>query len=140
MATTTNRYLSYPAAQTGSTVTTSTTGFTLGSWAEIVPASTITSTFYIYGVTWQFPAALTTAATYQHIIEIGKGAAASESTIIQIPASHRNQTNVAYIKAGIITFPEAVEVAANTRIAARAANSISTTAFAFQLKIMYQTA
>lgn len=139
MATTTNRYLSYPAAANGITATSgSVIAYTFGSWTQLVPASTITSTFYIAGFTWGWVSAATTVTTFEFIFEIGTGAAASEVTIIQLPSSLRNQSNVGYLPSNFITLPEPVQVAANTRIAVRLANSSISIVALPAIKILYQ--
>jgi hypothetical protein len=137
MATTTNKYYAYPALANGVTVT-SGTSWANGSWTQIVPASTITSTFYITGLTWSFIAATATATTYEFLFELGTGAAASEVSIIQVPASLRNITAAGYLPTNLVMFPEPVQVSANTRISCRISNG-STTAYAIPaVKIFYQ--
>jgi len=137
MATTTNKYYAYPVLANGITVT-SGTSWANGAWTQVVPASTITSTFYITGLTWCFIAATATATTYEFLFELGTGAAASEVSIIQVPVSLRNITNVGYTPTNLVIFPEPVQVSANTRISCRLSNS-STTAYAIPaVKIFYQ--
>jgi hypothetical protein len=137
MATTTNKYYAYPALANGITVT-SGTSWANGSWTQIVPASTITTTFYITGLTWSFIGATATATTYEFLFELATGAAASEVSIIQVPASLRNITASGYLPTNLVMFPEPVQVSANTRISCRISNG-STTAYAIPaVKIFYQ--
>lgn len=143
MATTTNRYLSYPAAAAGiSRASSGSTAWSFSAWTEVVPASTITATFYIAGLTWAWHTPLAaTDTTYEWIIELGTGSAGSESTIIQVPSSVRNDTAVGFTPSNFVTFPEPKEVAANTRIAVRVAYSLATTSNTLSgIKIMYETA
>lgn len=143
MATTTNRYLAYPAAAAGiSRASSGGAAWSFSAWTEVVPASTITSTFYIAGITWAWHTPLAaTDTTYEWIIEIGTGAASSETTIIQIPASVRNDTAVGFAPSNFVVLPEPKEVAANTRISVRVAYSLATTSNTLTgIKIFYQMA
>ena len=141
MATTTNRYLAYPALAAG--ILRASSGgaaWTLSAWTEIVPASTITSTFYIAGLTWSWHTPVAAAdTTYQWIIELGTGGAGAETTIIQIPASVFGDTLVGYVPSNMVIFPEPRQIAANTRISVRVAYSLATTSNTLTgIKILYQ--
>jgi hypothetical protein len=141
MTTTTNRYLSYPAAAAGITRASSGTGWTVSAWTELVPANTITATFYICGITWQWwtpPVAADT--TYEILLELGTGSGGSEVLIIQAPASMRGDTLVGYLPMNMIIFPEPKQVAANTRVAVRLNYSVSASVTVSAIKILYQTA
>jgi hypothetical protein len=141
MATTTNRYLAYPALAAGiSRASSGGAAWTLSAWTEIVPASTITSTFYIAGLTWSWHTPVAAAdTTYQWIIELGTGGAGAETTIIQIPASVRGDTLVGYVPSNMVIFPEPRQIAANTRISVRVAYSLATTSNTLTgIKILYQ--
>lgn len=143
MATTTNRYLSYPAAASGiSRASSGGAAWSFSAWTEVVPASTITSTFYIAALTWAWHTPLAaTDTTYEWIIELGTGGAGSETTIIQVPSSVRNDTAVGFPSSNFVVFSEPKEVAANTRVAVRVAYSLSTTSNTLTgIKIMYQIA
>ena len=143
MATTTNRYLSYPAAAAGiSRASSGSTAWSFSAYTEVVPASTITSTFYIAGLTWCWHTPLAAVdTTYEWIIELATGAAASETLIIQVPASVRMDTAVGYPSSNMVIFPEPKEVAANTRISVRVAYSLATTSNTLTgIKILYQMA
>jgi hypothetical protein len=143
MATTTNRYLSYPAAAAGiSRASSGGAAWSFSAYTEVVPASTITSTFYIAGLTWAWHTPLAAVdTTYEWIIELATGAAASEVLIIQVPASVRNDTAVGFAPSAYVIFPEPKEVAANTRISVRVAYSLLTTSNTLSgIKILYQMA
>lgn len=143
MATTTNRYLSYPAAAAGiSRASSGSTAWSYSSWTEVVPVSTITSTFYIAGLTWMWHTPLAAVdTTYEWIIELGTGSGGAESMIIQVPSSVRNDTAVGFPSSNMVIFPEPKEVAANTRIAVRVAYSLATTSNTLTgIKILYQMA
>lgn len=143
MATTTNRYLSYPAAAAGiSRASSGGAAWSFSAWTEVVPASTITSTFYIAGLTWAWHTPLAAVdTTYSWIIELGTGTAGAETTIIQVPHNVRNDTAVGFAPSAFVTFPEPKEVAANTRVAVRVAYSLATTSNTLSgIKIMYQMA
>jgi hypothetical protein len=143
MATTTNRYLSYPAAAAGiSRASSGSTAWSFSAYTEIVPASTITSTFYLAGLTWCWHTPVAAAdTTYEWIIEIATGAAASETLICQIPCSIRGDTLVGYVPSNYVIFPEPKQIAANTRISVRVAYSLATTSNTLTgIKILYQMA
>jgi hypothetical protein len=137
MATTTNRYLIYPALAVGATFASSINWAVNATWVEVVPVNTITSTFYISAIAWQWPSTATTGL-YEFLVEIGTGAAAFETTIIQIPTAFRLSTNVGYIDPVLITLPEPVQVAANTRIASRCTTGGATALTITSIKIVYQ--
>jgi hypothetical protein len=141
MATTTNRYLSYPAAAAGiSRASSGGVAWSYSAYTEVVPASTITSDFYIAGLTWAWHTPLAAVdTTYEWIIELATGAAASEVLIIQVPCSVRNDTAVGFPSSNFVVFPEPKYVAANTRISVRVAYSLATTSNTLSgIKILYQ--
>lgn len=143
MATTTNRYLSYPAAAAGiSRASSGGVAWSFSAYTEVVPVTTITSTFYIAGLTWAWHTPLAVVdTTYSWIIELATGAAASEVLIIQVPANVRNDTAVGFAPSAYVIFPEPKEVAANTRISVRVAYSLATTSNTLSgIKILYQMA
>lgn len=143
MATTTNRYLSYPAAAAGiSRASSGGAAWTFSAYTEVVPASTITATHYIAGLTWCWHTPVAAVdTTYEWIIELATGAAASEVLVIQVPSSVRGDTLVGYVPSNNIIFPEPKEIAANTRIAVRVAYSLATTSNTLTgIKILYQMA
>lgn len=141
MATTTNRYLSYPAAAAGiSRASSGSTAWSFSAYTEIVPVSTITATYYLAGLTWAWhtPVALADT-TYEWIIEIATGAAASEVLIAQVPCSVRGDTLVGYVPSNYVIFPEPKTIAANTRLSVRVAYSLATTSNTLSgIKILYQ--
>lgn len=140
--TTTNRYLSYPAAAAGiSRASSGSTAWSFSAYTEVVPVNTITSTFYIAALVFHPPAATATATTNEYVIEIATGATSSEVTILQLPYTVRNVTAAGYIPPGYIELPEPKQVAANTRLSVRFAYSVATTSVTITgIKIMYQMA
>lgn len=141
MATTTNRYLSYPAAAAGiSRASSGGAAWSYSAWTEVVPVNTITSTFYIAGITWAWHTPVAAVdVTYQWIIELGTGAGGAETMIIQVPSNIRSDTLVGYVPSNIVMFPEPKLVAANTRISVRVAYSLATTSNTLTgIKIIYQ--
>jgi len=141
MATTTNRYLSYPAAAAGiSRASSGGAAWSFSSYTEIVPVNTITSTYYIAGVTWMWhtPVAATDT-TYEWIIEIASDTAGSPILQVQIPASIRNDTAVGFVPSNIYMLPEPKQIAANTQLGVRVAYSLATTSNTLTgIKIFYQ--
>ena len=143
MATTTNRYLSYPAAAAGiSRASSGAAAWSYSGYTEVVPVDTITSTFYLAGITWAWHTPVAAVdTTYEWIIEIATGAAASEVLIIQVPASIRNDTAVGFVPSNMVIFPEPKLVAANTRLSVRVAYSLATTGNTLTgIKLLYQMA
>lgn len=141
MAKTTNRYLAYPALAAGiSRASSGGVAFSPSLYTELVPANAITSTFWIAGLTWAWhtPVALADT-TYQWLIELATGAAASEVLAIQVPASVRGDTLSGYVPSNFIIFPDPKEIVANTRISVRVAYSLATTVNTLTgIKILYQ--
>lgn len=143
MATTTNRYLSYPAAAAGiSRASSGGASWSFSAYTELVPVNTITSTFYIAGLTWAWHTPLAAVdTTYEWIIEIATGDAASEVLAVQIPSSVRNDTAVGFPSSNMVILPEPKEIAANTRLSVRVAYSLATTSNTLSgIKILYQMA
>lgn len=129
MATTTRRYLSYPAAAAG--ISRASSGGAAWSWSaytEVVPASTITSTFYVAGASWMYhtPAAAVDT-TYEVLFQIATGAGGAEVLALEWAGSFRMDTAVGYVSEGRVIFPEPKEIAANTRLSLRIAQSLATT-------------
>lgn len=143
MATTTNRYLSYPAAAAGiSRASSGSTAWSFSAYTEIVPVNTITSTFYLAGLTWAWHTPVAAVdTTYEWIIELATGTAGSEVLIAQVPASIRGDTLVGYVPSNMVIFPEPKQISANTRISVRVAYSLATTSNTLTgIKILYQMA
>lgn len=141
--TTTNRYLSYPAAAAGiSRASSGSSAWSFSAYTELVPVNTITATYYIAGFTWAWhtPAAAVDT-TYEVLFEIATGATSSEVLVVQVPCSFRADTLVGYVPSNFVVFPEPVEIAANTRLSVRVAQSLATTSQTYSgIKIMYETA
>ena len=142
MATTINRYLSYPASAAGITRASSGSAWGTGSvWTEVVPVNTITATFYIAGLTWMWwtpPVAADT--TYEIVLGLGTGGAGAEVEKIQVPASMRGDTLAGYMPSNIVIFPEPMQVAANTRVAVKLYYGVAASVTVSAIKILYQTA
>jgi hypothetical protein len=141
MATTTNRYLSYPGAAAGiSRASSGGAAWSFSGYTEVVPVNTITSTFYVAGASWMYhtPAAAADT-TYEVLFELATGAASSEVLIMQWAGSFRADTLVGYVPEGRVIFPEPKQVAANTRLSVRIAQSLATTSNTITgFKILYQ--
>ena len=143
MATTTNRYLSYPAAAAGiSRASSGGAAWSFSAYTQLVPANGITSDFFLAGLTWAWHTPVAAAdTTYEWIIEIATGEAASEVLIAQIPCSIRGDTLVGYVPSNMIIFPEPKSIAANTRLSVRVAYSLATTSNTLSgIKMLYQMA
>lgn len=143
MATTTNRYLSYPAAAAGiSRASSGSTAWSFSAYTELVPVNTITSTFYIAGMTWAWHTPVAAAdVTYEVLFEIATGATSSEVLAVQIPGSIRGDTLVGYVPSNFVVLPEPKQIAANTRLSIRVAQSLATTSQTYSgIKLLYQMA
>lgn len=141
MTTTTDRYLAYPAAANGiSRASSGGAAWSFSAYTEIVPVNTITSDFYLVGVTWAWHTPIAAAdTTYEWILEIASGAAASEVLLVQIPSSIRCDTLVGYVPSNVVILPEPKFVAANTRLSCRVAYSLLTTSNTLTgIKIFYK--
>lgn len=142
-ATTTNRYLSYPAAAAGiSRASSGGAAWSFSAYTEVVPVSTITSDCYIAGLTWAWHTPIAAAdATYEWIIELATGSGGAEVLIIQVPCSVRADTLVGYVPSNYVIFPEPKLLSANTRVSVRVAYSLLTTSNTLSgIKILYQMA
>ena len=140
--TTTNRYLCYPAAASGiSRASSGSTAWSFSAYTELVPVSTITATFYVVGLIWEWHTPLAAVdTTYEVLIELATGSAASEVLICQFPGM-RSDTAVGHIPSHCVILPEPKEVAANTRLSVRVAQSLATTSQTYSgIKLLYQTA
>lgn len=139
--TTTNRYLCHPTGAAGISRASSGAAWTNSTWTEVVAASAITSTFYIAGVTWMWWTPLAaTDTTYEIELCLGTGAASSETEIIVVPASVRNDTGVGFMPSNFVTFPEPRQIAANTRVAVRLRYGTAAAVTVTGIKIFYQIA
>ena len=141
--TTTNRYLAHPAAAAGiSRASSGGAAWSFSAYTELVAASAITATYYVAGFTWVFHTPIAAVdTTYEVLFEIATVAAASEVLIIQVPCSVRADTAVGFTPSNFVVLPEPKEVAANTRLSIRVAQSLATTSQTYTgIKIMYQTA
>ena len=141
MATTTNRYLSYPAAAAGiSRASSAGVAWSFSAYTEVVPINTITSTYYLAGLTWSWHTPVAAVdTTYEWIIELATGTAGNEILIAQIPCSIRADTLVGYVPSNFVIFPEPKTIAMNTRISVRVAYSLATTLNTLTgIKILYQ--
>jgi hypothetical protein len=107
------------------------------SYTEIVPASTITSTFYIAGLTTTLTTNVTLDLRLYTNFSLAKGTAGSETEIIQFPSAYYNDSSIGTQEGFQFTLPEAVQVAANTRIAGRVTHAESATQ-SYLVKIVYE--
>lgn len=114
-----------PVSNTGAPPASAGSAWGFGSWVEILPS--FPYDVAILGLEVKHPAAPGLTTTYEGVIEIGTGAAGSESTKLQIPQTLRNVTAVGYLQGDPISvdLPEPYLVAAGTRIAVRVADSHS---------------
>ena len=141
MATTTKRYLSYPAAAAGiSRASSAGAAWSFSAYTEVVPVNTITSEFFIAGITWAWHTPVAAVdTTYEWIIEIASDTAGTPVLQVQIPSSIRGDTLVGYVPSNVIILPEPKVMAANTQLGVRVAYSLATTSNTLTgIKILYQ--
>lgn len=116
LAYTTNELKVYPSLAAATTFTSSATAWNWGAWTEIVPASTITNAFLIFGAF----VTNTEGVTRQWQVQIGTGAAASEVSKINLAGESEADTSA---DSGLWTPPVGVYVVANARVAMRATDN-----------------
>jgi hypothetical protein len=140
MATTTLRYLVYPAAASGiSRASSGGAAWTFSAYTEIVPVNTITTDYYLYGLTWCWHTPVAAAdTTYQWLIEIASDTGGSPVLQAQIASNIRGDTLVGYVPSNVVIFPEPKVIAANTQLGCRVAYSLATTSNTLTgIKILY---
>lgn len=136
---TTATYKSYPAAAAGiSRASSGGAAWSNSAYTELVPVSTITSTFYITGITLMYSNNPSVDVSHEVEIDIATGAASSEVVIITIPFVFRIDSAVGHHPVIFIPLSEPREVAANTRLSVRVRQSLATTSVTYNgIKILY---
>ena len=149
MATTTDRYLSYPAAAAGVTANFNNPRTTIGvfgnfgSYTQVVPASTITSDCEVYGVT----TGPNTQATgilgyYEVILEFATGTAGNEVHFATVHILNITTMSAAqHFSSNNFIFPEPIVLPANTRLSVRGCSNMqnaSSSGSIAAIKIMYK--
>jgi len=136
---TTATYKSYPAAAAGISRTSSgSTAWSNSLYLELVPVNTITSTFYIAGITLQYSNNASVDVSHEVELDIATGAASSEVVIMTIPFVFRIDSAVGHQPVIFIPISEPREVAANTRLSVRVRQSLATTTITYNgIKILY---
>jgi len=129
----------YPTASAGVQPVSSATAWAWGSWVELVPPNTIAGPFDITDINFLFPpVGLTKDVRYQAVIQIGVGAAGSETPIISLPVHFLSDTLVDHVPDNQVVFlPVPRRVAANSRVAVRAANDGAVALTYGPIKIRY---
>lgn len=140
MTTTTKRYFVHPILAAGPTVATPATAWTwTATWVEIVPASTITATFWISAVSALYdPVNAALDVRHQFNLSLATGAASSEVEFWQGTSVYYKDTAVGVSSIFYAVLPEPKEIAANTRISVRAACSEAAARTLGGVKIQYQ--
>lgn len=140
MATTTAVYKCYPAAAAGiSKASSGSTAWSNSTYIELVPVSTITSIFYIAGLTVMYSNNASVDVSHEVEIDIATGTGGSESVIMTIPFVFRIDSAVGHQPVIFIPIVEPKEVAANTRLSIRIRQSLATTAVTYNgIKIFYR--
>jgi len=141
VATTTNRYLSIPAAAAGiSRASSGGAAWSQSAYTEVVAANAITVTYFIAGASWMYHTPVAAAdVSYEVLFQLATGAAAAEVLALEFAGVFRADTAVGFVPEGRVTFPEPREIAANTRLSFRIAQSLATTVNTITgFKLLYQ--
>lgn len=136
---TTATYKAYPAAAAGiSRASSGGAAWSNSAYTELVPASTITSTFYIAGLTLMYSNNASVDVSHEVEIDIATGTGGAEVVIITVPFVFRIDSAVGHHPVIFIPFAEPREVAANTRLSVRVRQSLATTSVTYNgIKILY---
>jgi hypothetical protein len=139
MSYTNKQLLSYPATAGGiSRASSGSTAWSNSGYTELVPVNTITSTFYICGLTVMYTnnAAADTSVGVE--IDIATGSGGAEVVIATIPFVFRIDSALGYHPVIFLQLPEPKQVAANTRLSVRVRQSLATTTVTYNgIKILY---
>jgi len=111
-------YKTYPAGAAPTGISSSTTAWSYGSWAEVIAANAINTTFALVGYMLIHEEAASVSAQ----LSIGIGAAASETEIMYLPYRHAYVTAQGSIIFQTVMLPILYRIVANTRVAARIRN------------------
>jgi hypothetical protein len=132
-------YRAYPAAAVGASLASSgSTAWSNSGYTQLVPVNTITSTFYIAGVTLMYSNNAAVDTSHQVELDIATGAASSEVVIMTIPFVFRIDSAVGHHPVIFLPISEPREVAANTRLSVRVRQSLATTVVTYNgIKIFY---
>ncbi len=135
----TTDYKCYPAAASGlSKASSGGAAWSNSSYSELLPVSTITSTFYIAAFCCMYSNNASVDVSHNVEIDLATGATSSEVVIITIPWVFRIDTAAGHHASPWFVFPEPREVAANTRLSLRVRQSLATTVVTYDgCKIMY---
>lgn len=139
--TTTNRYLVYPTAAAGITRASSgSAAWSNSTYTVVIPASTITATYYISHIILQPDPAPAVTTTYEFEMDFSTGATGSEVVALTMAFTIRNVSAVGYLPSVLYVLPEPKQIAANTQISTRLRWSVATTSYTVRgVKIGYQT-
>lgn len=136
---TTAVYKSYPAAAAGiSRASSGTSAWTDSAWTEVVPTGSISSTFYIAGVTTMYSNNAAVDTTHSVELEIGTGTAGGEVPIMTIPFNFRIDSAVGHQPIIFLPIINPREVSGSARVAVRVRQSLATTTVTYNgIKIFY---
>lgn len=130
-------FRSLPSNQDGIIVVPNNSTWTFGSWTELTPSTSgDISVMYLQFQTTNITALDTTV---EYLFDIGTGGVGAETTIIQIPFSVRNDTQVGYYSNKTYSFflPEPKVITDGSRISIRGASSIASAGNQAAFKLFY---
>jgi|GEM_PF-2017693 hypothetical protein len=132
------RYLSLPTTVAGAAPSSAASAWGYGAWVDV--STYLTSGIYIAGFQFQIENLPTNDVTVMQLFEIGIGSSGSEVTQIQIPYSFRRDSNVGYYHTNeqCVFLPEPVYIPAGTRVAVRAADSLTSAIAYGGVKLIYR--
>lgn len=136
---TTAVYKSYPAAAAGiSRASSGTSAWSNSAWTEVVPTGSISSTFYIAGVTCMYSNNASVDTSHEVEMDIGTGTAGGEVAIMTIPFVFRIDSAVGHQPVIFLPIVEPRETAGSSRISVRVRQSLATTTVTYNgIKIFY---
>ena len=123
----------YPLLANSVLLTAAAGGWTFSNWVEIVPANTITSDCLVLGI---LLSQLVGGGSIEYICQLGKGGAGAETAIASFPMGVIATSNVGFGITLPSFLPIGILLPANTRIAARLANDLST-GYSMEVKLIY---
>jgi len=127
-----------PDASSGVVCSTPASAWGFSAYAEALAAWSFD--IAITGISFEVDEALAVDTTRELVIEIATGDPGSETTILQIPYSFRNDTNVGYYSQDHVEifFPEPVVITSPTRLSARIADNKTSATTYDAIKVFFR--
>jgi hypothetical protein len=132
-------YKCYPSAAAGiSKASSGGAAWSNSTYVQVVPASTITTAFYIAALTLMYSNNAAVDVSHEVEIDIATGAASSEVVVATVPFVFRIDTAAGHQPVIFLPLVNPLTIAANARISARIRQSLATTVVTYNgIKIFY---